>query len=198
MSNKRLRDTRREKQRKKKLRLSLLWGSISLIVFALGAYIIYDSTKPSEGESFPIMADAGAHVPGGQDPGPFNSDPPTSGRHYSKPLDAGFYEEGDPETLADYPEGYLLHNLEHGYVIFWYNCDALDNAEDCNQLKDGIKDVMDRFLSGKLIAYPWTSIDVPVVMTTWGQMLRFEKFDESVARKFVQTNRNRAPEPNAP
>ncbi|MBC8507358.1 MAG: DUF3105 domain-containing protein [Anaerolineales bacterium] len=198
MRNKRLRDSRREKKRKKKLTSSLIWGGIVLVLLIIGAFIIYDSSRPSEGETIPIMADAGAHVPEGQDPGPFNSDPPTSGRHYNQPLDAGFYEEGDPETLTDYPEGYLLHSLEHGYVIFWYNCDALDNVDDCNQLKDGIKEVMDRFLSVKLIAYPWTSIDVPVVMTTWGQMMRFEKFDEGIAREFVQANRNRAPEPNAP
>ena len=27
-------------------------------------------------------------------------------------------------NLPQYPEGYLVHNLEHGYVIFWYNCAA--------------------------------------------------------------------------
>ena len=144
------------------------------------------------------MADAGAHVPEGQDPGPFNSDPPTSGRHYSQPFDPGFYEEGDLETQVDYPAGHLLHNLEHGYVIFWYNCDELDNAVDCDDLKEQIKNVMNRFLGAKMVAFPWASIDEPVVMTTWGQMLRFDKFDERAAREFVQANRNRAPEPNAP
>ena len=29
------------------------------------------------------------HVPVGEDPGPFNSDPPTSGPHYDAPLEAG-------------------------------------------------------------------------------------------------------------
>ena len=198
MSNKRLRESRQAKKRKKKLTSFLIWAGIALVLLVIGAIVVYDATRPSEGQAVPIMVDAGAHVPEGQDPGPFNSDPPTSGRHYSQPFDAGFYETGDPETLVDYPEGHLLHNLEHGYVIFWYNCETLDSADECSNLKSQISDVMDRFLSEKLIAFPWASMEEPVVMTTWGQMLRFEKFEEKAAREFIQANRNRAPEPNAP
>lgn len=198
MSNKKLREARRAKQQKRKLKSRLIWNAIIVVALALAAFVIYDSARPSEGEAIPIMENGGAHVREGEDPGPFNSDPPTSGRHYSQPLDPGFYEVGDEETLLEYPEGYLLHNLEHGYVIFWYNCEALERAEDCDELKDQIKSVMDRFLSVKLIAFPWMSLEQPVVMTTWGQMLRFDKFDEGMAREFVQANRNRAPEPNAP
>jgi hypothetical protein len=198
VSNKKLRDARRAKKQKKKVISTLIWSTILVIVLALVAFIVYDSARPSKGEAVPIMENAGAHVSEGTDPGPFNSDPPTSGRHYGQPLDPGFYEEGDAETQLVFPEGYLLHNLEHGYVIFWYNCEVLDIAEDCDGLKEQINNVMDRFLSVKLVAFPWTSIDEPVVMTTWGQILRFEKFDERMAREFVQANRNRAPEPNAP
>jgi len=91
----------------------------------------------------------------------------------------------------------LGHNLEHGYIIYWYNC-ALLNADDCATLKNQIKDSLSDNGGTKLIAFPHESLDVPVVMTSWGQILRFETFDEGQARKFVQANRNRAPEPNAP
>jgi hypothetical protein len=50
----------------------------------------------------------------------------------------------------------------------------------------------------KVIAFPWSSVDVPVVMTSWGQMLRMESFDLASANEFIRTNRNRAPEPQAP
>jgi hypothetical protein len=50
----------------------------------------------------------------------------------------------------------------------------------------------------KVIAFPWPSIDVPVVMTSWGRILRMESFDPQVAQNFVQNRRNKAPEPNAP
>ena len=99
--------------------------------------------------------------------------------------------------MADYPEGYLVHNLEHGYVIFWYNCNLLDE-QNCSELKIQIKSVMDEFNGVKLIAFPRESLDVPVVMTSWGQLQQFEVFNENPAASFVESNRNRAPEPNAP
>jgi hypothetical protein len=57
---------------------------------------------------------------------------------------------------------------------------------------------MDEFDGFKLIAFPWKSLEVPVAMTSWGRLQRFETFDPSQARAFIKANRNRAPEPNAP
>jgi hypothetical protein len=135
------------------------------------------------------------HVAEGTDPGPYNSDPPTSGKHYEATLNAGFYNEGD--VAVAHPEGHLVHNLEHGYVIFWYNCSPLSETE-CTELKGQIQGVMEGENNFKVIAFPWPSIDVPVVMTSWGRILRLENFDPQVAQNFVQTRRNKAPEPNAP
>jgi hypothetical protein len=138
-----------------------------------------------------------SHVQEGTDPGPYNSDPPTSGKHYDPTYQAGFYDESDTETQNLHPEGFLVHNLEHGYVIFWYNCNLLDEQE-CTDLKTQIQGVMDEAGGTKLIAFPRESIEEPVVMTSWGRMLRFEEFDPAQARDFIQRNLNKAPEPNAP
>jgi hypothetical protein len=110
-------------------------------------------------------------------------------------LEAGFYDEG--EVQAAYPAGPLVHNLEHGYVIFWYNC-AQAGGEDCTDLKSQIQGVLDAENNLKVIAFPWSSTDVPVVLTSWGRMLKMDEFDPQVARDFVRENRNKAPEPNAP
>jgi len=133
------------------------------------------------------------HVPEGTDPGPYNTDPPTSGSHYATPINPGFYDEGDLDSLGEHPEGYLVHNLEHGYIVFWYDCEELQG--DCDQLKSQIRQVLEDFDNVKVIAAPWDNTDVPVVMTSWGRMLRMESFDSGAARDFVQRNRNRAPEP---
>lgn len=127
------------------------------------------------------------------DPGQYNSDPPTSGLHYASEAEAGFYDE----NIYAYPAGYLVHNLEHGYVIFWYNCDLLDEA-GCSDLKSQIRSVMDDLGGVKLIAYPWNSIDAPVTMTSWGRVQKFETFDTEQAKAFYRANLNKAPEPNAP
>jgi hypothetical protein len=197
MNNKGRIEARRLKKRRQKLNTTLIWGGVAIIVVGLFGYLIWGEIRPAAGQSVPIMENSTAHVHEGEYPGPFNSDPPTSGPHYAEEFKAGFYDETSPEAQVPYPEGYLGHNLEHGYVIYWYNCDLL-NENDCLELKDQIKESMANNDRTKLIAFPRGSMDVPVAMTTWGQMLKMDKFDEDEARKFVRTNRYRAPEPNAP
>lgn len=192
-----IQEKRRARRRQQKLTSSLKWGGISIAAIAALAFMVWNGIRPSYGESVPIMPDAGNHVAIGTDPGPFNSNPPTSGRHYGQSLEAGFYFEDSPEVLYDYPDGYLLHNLEHGYVILWYNCTLLD-APSCEQLKGQISTIMDDFNGIKLIAFPDQTIESPLVMTSWGQIQEFDSFDEKLVDRFIRNNRNRSPEPNAP
>jgi hypothetical protein len=183
-----------EKRRRRKLLTYSTVGVIALLSVAVIASTVIGATRPLPGEEVPVMADI-SHVEEGTNPGPYNSDPPTSGRHYASTLDAGFYESG--EVKDPHPEGFLVHNLEHGYVIFWYNCSLL-NESNCSDLKEQIKGVLDAENNFKVIAFPWESIDAPVVMTSWGRMLSFSNFDPQQAQDFVQRNRNKAPEPFAP
>jgi hypothetical protein len=197
MSKNKRREAIRAKKRVQKMKSNLIWGAIAVSVVALIGFLAWRASRPSVGESIPVMTNSNNHIPAGTDPGPYNSNPPTSGSHYGQEYDAGFYDQNSPEAQAPYPEGYLGHNLEHGYVIYWYNCDLLDEL-GCDQLKAQIQSSMTKNRSTKLIAFPSSSIDVPVVMTSWGQLQRFESFDEDLANKFVSINRNRAPEPDAP
>lgn len=186
----------REKRRRRKTITRIIWGAVAIVLIAVIGYFVWNAFKPAAGQAVPIMAETG-HVEEGQDPGPYNTDPPTSGRHYANELDAGFYEEADRESISGFPEGYLVHNLEHGYVIFWYNCDLVTERE-CTDLKSQIRSVLDRENNFKVIAFPWDSLEVPVVLTSWGQMQEFETFNPEQAQSFVRQNRNQAPEPLAP
>lgn len=198
------RQAAREKRKRKRQFSVLIWVVVGVSVVVLFVYIGMSSAQPDSGtgdttqigQPVPVEEDL-SHVPEGQDPGPFNTDPPTSGRHYAGEFEAGFYEQTDPEAAYLYPEGYLVHNLEHGYVIFWYNCDLLDDLS-CEALKADIRGVMEKEKNFKVIAFPWKSLDVPVVMTSWGRLERFETFDPVLAEAFVVQNRNKAPEPQAP
>jgi hypothetical protein len=192
MSIKKTRQEQRAKQRRQKLISNLTWGGIGAAVLVILGFIVWQGVRPAAGESVPIMV-SDPHIPTGSDPGQYNSDPPTSGLHYADTLQAGFYETND----YPYPAGYLVHNLEHGYVIFWYNCDLLDET-DCSELKSQIRSVMDELGNVKIIAYPWNSMDVPVAMTSWGRIQKFETFDVERAKAFHRANLNKAPEPGAP
>jgi len=184
---------KQERRRKRNLNWTI-WGGLALIVLVGLGFALRGSPTPEVGESVAVMPNAN-HVEEGADPGPYSTDPPTSGPHYASELDAGFYDISDQQQ--PYPAGYLVHNLEHGYVIFWYNC-SLVSDQDCSDLKSSIQSVMDDVDNFKVIAYPWPSIDVPVAMTSWGKIQKFDEFDTRLAKNFVLGNRNQAPEPNAP
>lgn len=185
-----------EKRKKARTRSLLLWGSIAVLVIGVLGIALYLNVRPAVGQDAEVMAD-NSHAAEGEDPGPYNTDPPTSGRHYASEFEAGFYDEDSPEAQKPFPDGYLVHNLEHGYVIFWYNCDLLDEG-GCQELKTQINAVMDEVDNFKVIAFPRDSINVPVVLTSWGQLQEFDRFSPEEAQAFVERNRNHAPEPNAP
>ncbi len=184
----------RQRQLRQRITLFII-GGIALAALGVSAFILARNAPRSLGEKVPVMASA-AHVPDGADPGPYNSDPPTSGKHYAEDLSAGFYTEADAAGLSGYPAGYLVHSLEHGYVIFWYNCKVLDESA-CQALTTQLKQIIEEEKNYKVIAFPWDTIAEPVVATTWGQMLRFNKFDPAQAREFIKAYRNKAPEPFA-
>ncbi|MBM3182259.1 MAG: DUF3105 domain-containing protein [Chloroflexi bacterium] len=193
MNSKSNRQKIHERHRKQKIKTNLMWGGIGVVVIAIFSIIIWQGVRPAAGEFIQIMAGSSQHIPMDSDPGEYNSDPPTSGPHYGEEARAGFYDSNNYQ----FPAGYLVHNLEHGYVIFWYNCDLLDET-GCADLKEQIKTTMDDLGGTKLIAYPWPSLDAPLVMTSWGRLQRLETFDSEQVKAFYRANLNRAPEPDAP
>ncbi len=192
MNSKTRRQQTREHSRRKNLTRNLIWGVVGIAILLVIGLMIWQGIKPAAGESIAVMV-SDPHIPNDSDPGEYNSDPPTSGLHYAEEARAGFYDKNNYK----FPAGYLVHNLEHGYVILWYNCDLLDET-GCTNLKAQIQSVMDELGGEKLIAYPWPSLDVPLVITSWGRLQRFEAFDLEQAKAFYRANLNRAPEPNAP
>ena len=66
-----------------------------------------------------------------------------------------FYSAGDRPEIE-----YLVHNLEHGYNILWYDETIADNSDMLTQLKA----ISNKFpgtddLKNKFIVAPWTSDD---------------------------------------
>jgi len=198
------RERLKSKRRRERIRNIVIGGVIAVAVVAGLSWLATQSRARDSGETIPIpqvqaieeMPEI-AHVAEGTDSGPYNSDPPTSGKMYATQAFAGFKDEDDLELFGPFPEGYIVHSLEHGYVVFSYNCDVLEDTA-CDDLKDEIQQVMRSVGNFKVIGIPWASIEEPVVMTSWGRLLRFEDFDTEIAEQYVRNFRNQAPEPNAP
>ena len=98
----------------------------------------------------------------------------------------------------------VVHNLEHGYVVIWYNCSTRDEAQ-CQTLKAQIKEVMQRARpvvfttdAKKLIAAPRPGLDSLLALTAWNRIYKLNAFEETSVTQFINDFRNRAPEAGAP
>jgi len=191
------RDRRRQKARKAQARNNLTVGLILFAGILVVAGLVWNGLGRSPiGDEVTAGGD-GDHVPEGSPLPAYNTNPPSSGTHYPTWFTEGFYDEDSLEaTETVNPEGYIIHNLEHGYVVFWYNCAILTDT-DCDNLKSEIRAVMSEYDNFKIIAFPWADTTVPVVGTSWGRYLEFESWDAAIAATFIEQNRNHAPEPNA-
>jgi hypothetical protein len=113
------------------------------------------TTKPADGNQ--------QHVPAPSQV-TYSTAPPAFGSHWNEqgqyqapaPFGVKFYTEKDRPELEQ-----LVHNLEHGYTILWYDDSIADNGDELTV----IEGMADKFRSDsdnlrlKFIAAPWTSAD---------------------------------------
>ncbi len=166
-------------------------GLAAVIVIAGVAVSLILSFGSPTGETVPKSL-TGQLIDAGTDPGSYSTDPPTSGVHYAVGLRPGFYEPESTATIPSYPAGYLVANLERGDVIIWYDCAELERGA-CQDLKGQIRTAMDLFGGERIIAFPWPSLEQPVVLTAWGHLLRLPSFDLKRAVGFIFAHRGHGP-----
>lgn len=116
----------------------------------------------------------------------YDTTPPTSGPHYSGTVDAGFYTEAPPA-------GEIVHTLEHGAVVIYYDPDALSpEAED--SLKQWANTHTGTWSSVVVVPHTDESVDSPYVLTAWRHSLRLSEYDIDVVRAFLAEYLGRGPE----
>jgi len=189
--------SRRQARPQSSLPTVLIVSGIAIAVVVIAVLVINGSSQPAAAATLmgtPVPILSRDHIPSYSDPGQYNSNPPAGGHHFDTPFMTKFYQESDLANLPPHPEGYLVHSLEHGYVIFWYNCAV--PGTDCAALKQSIQNVINTVGSTKLIAFPWKDLTVPLAMSSWGQVMNFPTVNEKVMQQFVLTNRYQSPEPN--
>jgi hypothetical protein len=82
--------------------------------------------------------------------------PPAFGPHYPTPAPFGrkFYTAQDRPKLEN-----LVHNLEHGYNLLWYDETVAKNTTELNQVRAIASKFKGDKLSDKFIAVPWRPED---------------------------------------
>jgi hypothetical protein len=110
--------------------------------------------------------------------------PPTSGPHFPDPTAPGFYT-----TRPAF--GYLVHSLEHGSVVIYY---------DPAQLSPEIEKNLRAFVTANsdpevgIVAVPDADFKYPFILTAWDKMLKLDKYDPKVVTAFLAEYLGRGPE----
>lgn len=138
------------------------------------------------------IADAGrAHITTGTQGTGYTSVPATSGPHWSaadSPGPWGVYPNVQPQER-------LLHNLEHGGIVIWYQPAQLDAAGLASLTAFVNQEITsDRF---KVILSPWGGSDFkhPIAVTAWGWLEYLDTADLDLIRSFIGAHYGDAPEP---
>ncbi|HEX6246442.1 MAG TPA: DUF3105 domain-containing protein [Nocardioidaceae bacterium] len=167
---------RREQQRAEKKRTTLIVGAaavVGLVIVGAGAYPLLSDPQrelaKSDLAALGVSADAASctdvvaeKAEGNNDhrePGTkieYSSSPPAAGPHYPDwaPMARKFYSADDRPALEQ-----LVHNLEHGYNILWYDDTIAEDEEKLAQVEAIANKFPGNEYENKFIAAPWTAED---------------------------------------
>ena len=224
-----LEQLKKEQQRAEKRRTSIIITAsavVALAIIAVPAYQLIRQEQAAAGdlETLGQPADAAGcqdvtteTAEGNQDHRPqgeqltYEQSPPAFGPHYDRPAEFSrkFY------SPADRPEvEFLVHNLEHGYNILWYDQTVADDADQLAVVRAIAQKFEGNELSDKFIVAPWTEEDgeafpdgANVALTHWsvgedGEQIGVRQFCDApsgeVVAQFVEDYPySDSPEPQA-
>ncbi|HYP22578.1 MAG TPA: DUF3105 domain-containing protein [Actinomycetota bacterium] len=184
-------EERRREQQKAARKRNLVTLVIALAVLVLVATLVVQNrdeggSVPSVGRGEAGCTEIEEHDIEGQehvDVTPqYQTNPPTSGNHLQPPASPGFFDEAvDP--------GALVHNMEHGQIIFWYDPEAPADV------LDALEEVVDQEFEAS-IAVPWDELESPhnFAMTAWGASQQCRDVSQSVVNAVREEYQGRGPE----
>lgn len=131
---------------------------IVLIVIAFLVWLFVESSKPLPGTKIDDLGRG--HVQIGTEV-TYNSNPPTSGKHYGDWVRAGVYD-------SERDDRNLVHSLEHGYVIMHYKCS--EHSENSENQTISESDSQKEATSGSLVSSDQSGTPSPSVPTESGYL----------------------------
>ncbi|MFC7018356.1 MULTISPECIES: DUF3105 domain-containing protein [Haloarcula] len=177
-------------------------GAVVVIGAVLAVYLTTSSDGPAvsgiEGQSLDERGDsdllAGVeafpnqgteHVERGTEV-QYDQMPPLSGPHYTGTVDAGLYTDEQP--LGD-----LVHTLEHGAVVVYYDPAALTN-ESRQSLESFASIHTGTWRSVVVVPNPDENPEADFVLTAWRHRLYLDRYDAETVHAFLSEYLGRGPE----
>ena len=116
----------------------------------------------AQGVDIPICTEAQIEANGGTNPLCYTSNPPTSGPHGDRPMAFTILENPAPKEN-------LVHSMEHGGIVVWYNTTDEDVIKE---LEDVVQGQIDRRRFVVLSQYPGMEPDT-IAVTGWTRLDKF-------------------------
>lgn len=186
--NKQLQNQKRKRTSERQLTY-LVAGAAALFALLIGL-IIFVSIQRSQ----PIAGEVTVATLGNTHISPdrvvdvtYNSAPPTSGPHFGSLAEWGIYTDPVPYQV-------LLHNLEDGGVVLYYQCPQ-GCSEEVEQLTTLVQGYLD--VGKRLVLAPndpaWSSggashadMETRFALTAWNRILKSNVIDAQQIRAFIQ------------
>ncbi len=177
------------RQRRNQNRLIASGAAIFGLLIALVVYFNIRSQRPVTGEEV-FSSQGNTHIEtNSPSPLAYNSTPPTSGPHYGNLVAWNTFRE--PQRYE-----HLLHNLEDGGVIIYYQC-----SEGCPDIVKGLNEIVEPYIKAgrKVILAPndptWTvgssqplhkEMGKRIAISAWQRLLTMDEVDSQQIRTFIE------------
>ena len=155
-----------------------------IVVLAFGSFAVGCAGFAQSGTSEEYVEGIGVqhevmptreHITEGQT-AKYNGIPPTSGNHWPRWSQCGFFEEGLPDER-------IVHNLEHGNIVVSYN---LTTPEEVGELRDAMGSVGLAEVLGVTRFYDKIEPGT-VALSAWGVSDTMQGIDEERINVFFST-----------
>ena len=191
---------RREAQvrvaRAARIRHRVLLGTVvAIVVIAMGAGLSYWNNYSHPGEYHLDMAMQVRHIATVDTVHPpYSTNPPTSGPHTQE-----LAPWGVSDTVLH--EENVVHNLEDAGVVVNYRPDLPADAvarlkalvESYGSVEVTLRNTppgsTSQTVTGRVLMAPYPNLSDPIVFTAWNRLQRFQSYDESTMRHFIDMYR---------
>ena len=192
-----VRETRRDKQSKRKQIRRYILGTVTgigalMIILSLvlpgslGSINSSATTSYAEGSRIdiqsPVLVDENETHPA------YNSSPPTSGWYQHIPEESIVWGETTEQLRPEQQVNYL----RKGAVLIQYNCLLLDTIEECAELRDNLRIMVNRYPQG-VVQSPNDKLETLFALSSWGWLDNLGEYDELRIEDFIQMHLDKGP-----
>lgn len=117
----------------------------------------------------------------------YSTNPPAGGDHWSQTISWGIH-------TTELPDERIVHNLEHGGVVVWYDPAKVD-AATVDKMKSLVTSLGTR--NPRVILMPRSKgieNGKPIAVTAWGYLMTLDTYDEALIRAFYNAHIAQGPE----